>query len=96
MEADKMSRVYIRFQSKDDEVKGYYALATQTRVDSLPGEIFSISDADLYILEDEQAKYTLVPHEDVSAAYQKLRTFWNGTSENGIKSKIRRWVNGRG
>jgi hypothetical protein len=72
-----MSRVYIKFASDPDRIRGVYALATQASVDSLPEEIFGISAEDLYILKNEKIQYTEATRAEVDNSYRKLRTFWN-------------------
>jgi hypothetical protein len=93
-EADKMSRIYIQFQSEDDEVNGVYALATQSRADSI-GNIFRVSDADLQLLDNKQVKYTFASEREILDAYQRLHEFRNGKPRAGIKSKfvkLKRWI----
>ena len=84
-----MSRVYIKFSSDSDRIKGVYALATQASVDSLPEGVFGISAEDLYILKNERIKYSEASPEEVAKSYQKLRTFWNKKPSEGIKSKAK-------
>jgi len=89
-----MSRVYIKFQSEADEVKGFYALATQSCADSL-GDLFRVSEADLQLLDNEQVKYVFAPEHEVLEAYQRRLDLLSGKSQKGIKSKvqtIKRWV----
>ena len=83
-----MSRVYIKFASDSDRIKGVYALATQASVDSLPGEVFGISAEHLLILKNENIKYNEASPEEVAESYQKLRAFWNGKPQKGIGSKM--------
>jgi hypothetical protein len=82
-----MSRVYIKFASDPDRIRGVYALATQASVDSLPEEIFGISAEDLYILKNEKIKYTEATRAEVDNSYRKLRTFWNEKPAGRRKSK---------
>ena len=84
-----MSRVYIKFPSQPDRVRGVYALATQASVDSLPGEIFGVSENDLYILKKELVEYIFASPEEIAQSYRKLRTFWNGKPKEGIKAKVK-------
>jgi hypothetical protein len=94
MEVNKMSRIYIRFQSEDDEVNGVYALATQSRADSI-GNIFRVSDADLQLLDNKQVKYTFASEGEILEAYQRMHELWNGKPQAGIKSKfvkLKRWI----
>ena len=71
------NRVYIKFTSESDEIEGFYELIAQTRVDSLPGEIFGFPSGDLHILKDKGINYTEASPEEVAESYEQLRTGWN-------------------
>lgn len=60
-----MSRVYVKFKNKEDRIKGFYALATQTKVEGLSGDIFGISEEDLPILKNSQVGFDIASPEEV-------------------------------
>jgi hypothetical protein len=37
-----MQSIYIRFSTPEDRVRGFYELATRSRVGSFPGEVYQV------------------------------------------------------
>jgi len=52
--------VRIKFKTKQDQINGFYELATKGRVRSLRGDIFEIADHYLEILNDARIDYEVV------------------------------------
>ena len=52
--------VRIRFSSEDHEVKGFYLLATNTRLRGLPNGIYEISRPSLGLLDEHNIKYVVI------------------------------------
>lgn len=52
--------VRIRFKTKQDQVNGFYELATKGRGRSLPNGIFEIADRYLKILGDAGVAYQII------------------------------------
>jgi hypothetical protein len=52
--------VRIRFSSEDDEVQGFYLLATNTRLRGLPNGIYEVSRPSLGLLDEHNIKYVVV------------------------------------
>ena len=53
--------VRIRFSSEEDEINGYYLLATQASVRSLRGGIYELTQARLALLDQNGIKYVVIP-----------------------------------
>lgn len=47
-----MQTMYVKFLSPEDRVRGFYELATRSRIASLPGEVYQIPLEGLKLLED--------------------------------------------
>ncbi len=56
--------VRIKFKSRQDQVNGFYELATKARIRSLPNEVFEISDRHLRILDDAAIAYEIVQRQE--------------------------------
>lgn len=52
-----MQTLYIKFLTQDDRVRGFYELATRSRIGSLPGEIYQVPLEALKLLEDQHIGY---------------------------------------
>jgi hypothetical protein len=55
--------VRIKFKTKQDQVNGFYELATKGRVRSLPDDFFEIADRYLKILDEAGIAYEIVQTE---------------------------------
>ena len=85
-----MSRVYIKFPSKEDRIEGLYTLLRQTSVEGLPGNVFGISEEDLPILKNSQAKFDIASPEEVQQSYREFREVWNiKTRKKELRKKIK-------
>ena len=52
-----MQTIYIKFLTHEDRVRGFYELATRTRIGSLPGEVYQVPLAALAVLDDHHIAY---------------------------------------
>jgi hypothetical protein len=57
--------VRIRFSSEDDEVQGFYLLATHTRLRGLPDGVYEVSRPSLALLDQHNIKYAVVSPSEV-------------------------------
>jgi hypothetical protein len=85
-----VSHVHIKFSSEQDELKGFYTLATQVGVESILGEIFRVPKAGLHLLDKETVKYTIVPEDEARRVYQRLRAFQEEKAREGIVPKVKK------
>ena len=53
--------VRIRFASREDELDGYYLLATEARVRSLRGGLYEVTRLSLAFLDQQSIKYVVIP-----------------------------------
>jgi hypothetical protein len=68
-----MRSVYIRFTSKEDRTRGFYALAKNARISSLPGEIYQVPRESLDLLDAERVSYRRATDAEVEAAHGQIR-----------------------
>lgn len=57
--------IRIKFKTKQDQINGFYELATKGRGRGLPNGIFEIADRCLKILDDAGIVYEIVQIEEV-------------------------------
>ena len=72
-----MSRVYIKFSTRADEIKAVYPLLRFTVV-SLPKNVFGLLEKALQVLKDEQIQFNQASQEEVNEAYRILKDFQEG------------------
>ena len=68
-----MKTVYIKFNTRDDEVRGFYQLVTKARVTGLPDGIYSVFFDSLHILDAQHISYRRARDEEVAKAHDKIR-----------------------
>jgi len=56
----------IRFNSRDDEKKGYYLLATEASVRSLRGGFYEVTQPRLALLDQHNIKYKIIALEETA------------------------------
>jgi hypothetical protein len=64
-----MRTIYIRFLTEEDRVQGFYELARNARISSLPGEIYQIPREALALLESKHIAYRRATDEEVKTAH---------------------------
>lgn len=52
-----MQTVFIKFLAHEDRVRGFYEMATRSRISSLPGEIYQVPLDAIKLLEDQGIGY---------------------------------------
>ena len=85
-----MGRVWIKFASKEDRVKGIYALAAKTQVDNLLGKFYGLSEEDLHILKKSEVDYAIAFPEEVSEAHREFHRFWSDKNRRKRDKEIKR------
>ena len=68
-----MQTVYIKFTSPEHRERGFYELATRSRLASLPGEIYQIPLSAIPLLETENIGFRCATDAEVSAAHDQVR-----------------------
>ena len=72
-EVNVMQTIYIKFLTEEDRVRGFYELATRSRVGSLPGKIYQVPLEALKLLENQQIGYRRATDDEVKAAHDQVR-----------------------
>ena len=67
-----MQTVYIKFTSPEHRARGFYELATRSRLASLPGEIYQIPLSAIPLLENENIGFRRAMNAEVSAAHDQV------------------------
>jgi|GEM_PF-2933354 len=52
-----MQIVYIKFNSREDQIRGFYELATKAQVTSLPGGVYAVPLKSLSLLDEQNISY---------------------------------------
>lgn len=68
-----MQSIFIRFLTQEDRVRGFYELATRSRVSSLPGELYQVPIEALRLLESQQIAYRRATDAEVKTAHDQVR-----------------------
>jgi hypothetical protein len=68
-----MLTVYIKFTTPEHRERGFYELATRSRLASLPGEVYQVPLSALPILEKENIGYRRATDAEVKAAHDQVR-----------------------
>ena len=61
-----MNLVYIKFNSREDQVRGFYELATRAKVHSFVGGIYAVPFHSLKLLDDQYISYRRATDEEVA------------------------------
>jgi hypothetical protein len=68
-----MNFVYIKFNSRKDQTRGFYELATKAKVHSFVGGIYAVSLQSLKLLDDQHISYRRATDEEVAQAHGQVR-----------------------
>jgi len=68
-----MHSIHIKFVSEKDRVRGFYELAKNARISSLPDKIYQVPRDALKILEDAQISYRRATDDEVKLAHDQVR-----------------------
>ena len=60
-----MNTIYIKFNSREHQIRGYYELATRASVSSLPDGIYIVPVKALSILDDQHIAYSRISNPEV-------------------------------
>ncbi len=69
-----MQIAYIKFTSREDQVRGFYALATKAQVTSLPGGVYAVPWQALALLDEQHIAYRRATDAEVPLKYGAIRT----------------------
>jgi hypothetical protein len=62
-----MQTVFIRFATPEDRVRGFYELATRSRVGGFPGEVYQVPLDAFRLLDDQRVAYRRATDAEVNA-----------------------------
>jgi hypothetical protein len=68
-----MQTVFIKFSTQQDRVRGFYELATRSRVSSFPGEVYQVPLDALQLLADQHIGYRRATDAEVKTAHDQVR-----------------------
>ncbi len=68
-----MQTIFIRFVTQEDRVRGFYELATRSRISSLPGELYQVPIDALRLLEELHIGYRRATDAEVKVAHDQVR-----------------------
>jgi hypothetical protein len=68
-----MQTVFIKFPTQQDRIRGFYELATRSRISSFPGEVYQVPLDALRLLDDQQIGYRRATDAEVKAAHDQVR-----------------------
>lgn len=67
-----MQTVFIRFATQEDRTRGFYELATRSRIGSFPGEVYQVPLEALRILDNQHIAYRRATEADKQAARERF------------------------
>lgn len=68
-----MNSLFIKFLTREHQVRGYYLLATRARVSSLPDDIYQVPIQALDLLNAERVAFRRATDAEVQAAHDQVR-----------------------
>ena len=68
-----MQTIFIRFTSPEDRIRGFYEMATRSRIGSFPGQVYQVPLESLRLLDDQHIAYRRATDEEVKAAHDQVR-----------------------
>jgi len=63
-----MQTIFIKFPTQQDRALGFYELATRSRINSFPGEVYQVPIDALRLLDDQEIAYRRATGAEVKAA----------------------------
>jgi len=73
-EVSYMQIAYITFTSRQDQVRGFYALATKAQVTSVPGGVYAVPWKALALLDAQHIAYRRATEAEVPLHHGAMRT----------------------
>jgi hypothetical protein len=68
-----MQSIHIKFATEGDRVRGFYELAKQTGIGSLPGKVYQVPQDALRILDGLKIAYQRASDEEIKEAHDQVR-----------------------
>ena len=68
-----MNIIYIKFNSREDQVKGYYELATKSKAITLPKEVYGVLLSGLRLLDELHISYRRATDDEVNISHGQIR-----------------------
>ena len=69
-----MQIAYIKFNSREDQIRGFYELATKAQVTSLPGGVYAVPWKALSLLDEKHISYRRATDAEVPLKHGAIRT----------------------
>ena len=69
-----MQIAYIKFNSREDQIRGFYELAIKAQVTSLPGGVYAVPWKALSLLDAENISYRRATDAEVPLKHGTIRT----------------------
>jgi len=69
-----MQIAYVKFNSREDQVLGFYELATKAQVTSLPGGVYAVPLKALSLLDEQNISYRRATDVEVPLKHGAIRT----------------------
>jgi len=69
-----MQIAYVKFNSREDQIRGFYELATKAQVTSLPGGVYAVPLKALSLLEEQNISYRRATDVEVPLKHGTIRT----------------------
>jgi hypothetical protein len=69
-----MQVAYIKFNSREDQVRGFYELATKAQVTSLPEAVYAVPWKALVLLDEQHISYRRATDAEVPLKHGAIRT----------------------
>jgi hypothetical protein len=67
-----MQTLFIRFPTQEDRVRGFYELATRSRISNFPGEVYQVPIESLRLLEEQHIAYRRATDAEVKLARDQV------------------------
>ncbi len=68
-----MQLAYIKFNSREDQIRGFYELATKAQVTSLPGGVYAVPWQSLSLLDEQKISYRRATDAEVPLKHGAIR-----------------------
>ena len=68
-----LNTAYIKFNSREHQIKGYYELAYHATVSSLPDGVYIVPVQALSILDEQEISYRQASDDEVEKSYAQIR-----------------------
>lgn len=69
-----MQIAYIKFNDREDQIRGFYELASKAQVSSLPGGVYAVPRKALALLDAENIVYRRATDAEAPLKHGSIRT----------------------